>query len=66
MFTDVSEVRAIALMMEAAITSKTSVNFCYTIRCNNPEVSHLHTRRRENLKAHLLKECWSQKSVPGK
>jgi hypothetical protein len=45
-FTDVSEVLAssiIALMMEAAITSETSVN---------PDDSHLHTRRRKNLKSH--------------
>jgi hypothetical protein len=33
--------RAIALMMEAAITSETSVNFHQTTRCNNPEDSHL-------------------------
>jgi hypothetical protein len=31
----------IALMMEAASTSETSVNFCHTTRCNNPEDSHL-------------------------
>jgi hypothetical protein len=46
-------IRAIALMIEAAITSGTSVNFYQTIRRNNPEYSHLHTRRRENLKSHL-------------
>jgi hypothetical protein len=38
--------------MEAASTSKTSVNFYQTARHNNPEVSHPHTRRRENLKSH--------------
>jgi hypothetical protein len=37
------------LMMKAASTSETSVNFYQTIRRNNPENSHLHTRRRENL-----------------
>jgi hypothetical protein len=42
----------IALMMEAAITSETSVNFYQTTRRNNPEDSHLYTRRRENLKCH--------------
>jgi hypothetical protein len=32
----------IALMMEGAITSETSVNFYQTAWCNNPENSHLH------------------------
>jgi hypothetical protein len=40
-------------MMEAASTSETSVNFCQTTRRYNPEDSHLHTRRRENLKYYL-------------
>jgi hypothetical protein len=31
----------IALMIEAASTSETSVNFYQTTRCNNPEDSHL-------------------------
>jgi hypothetical protein len=39
-----------ALMMEAACASETSVNFYQTTRRKNPEDSHLHTRRRENLK----------------
>jgi hypothetical protein len=47
--TDVSEVRAasiiIALMMEAARTSETSVD-------NSEDKSELYTRRRENLKSH--------------
>jgi hypothetical protein len=43
----------IALMMEAASTSETSANFYQTARRNNPEDSHLRTRRRENLKSHL-------------
>jgi hypothetical protein len=34
-------IRAIALMMEAASTSETSVNFYQTTRRNNPEDSHL-------------------------
>jgi hypothetical protein len=42
----------IALMMEAVSASETSVNFYQTTRRNNPEDSHLHTRRRENLKSH--------------
>jgi hypothetical protein len=41
----------IALMMEAASTPETSVSFYQTTRRNNPEDSHLHTRRRENLKS---------------
>jgi hypothetical protein len=42
----------VALMMEAASTSETSVNFYRTTRRNKPEDSHLYTRRRENLKSH--------------
>jgi hypothetical protein len=44
----------IALMMEAAGTSDTSVNFCQTARRNTPENNHLHTRRHEVLKSHIL------------
>jgi hypothetical protein len=47
--TDVSKV--IALMMEAVSTFETSVNFNETRRRNISEDSHLHTRRRENLKS---------------
>jgi hypothetical protein len=43
---------AIALMM-AVSTSETSVKFYQTTWRNKPEDSHLHTRRRENLKSHL-------------
>jgi hypothetical protein len=43
----------IALMMEAASTSETSVNFYQTTRRNNPENSYFHSRRRENLKSHM-------------
>jgi hypothetical protein len=39
------------LMMEATNISETSVNFYQTTRRNNPEDSHLHARRRENLKS---------------
>jgi hypothetical protein len=58
--TDISEVLIydpwlIALMMEKASTSETSVNFYQTTLCNIPEDSHLHTRRRENLKSHHAK-----------
>jgi hypothetical protein len=38
----------IALMMDAASTSETSVNFYQNTR----RYSHLHTRRRENLKSY--------------
>jgi hypothetical protein len=44
----------IALMMEAASISETSVNIYQTTRRNNPEDSHLHTRRRENLKSYSI------------
>jgi hypothetical protein len=40
------------MMMEAASTSETSANFYQTTRRSDPEVSHPHTRRRENLKSH--------------
>jgi hypothetical protein len=42
-------------MMEAASTSETSINFYQTTR-RSPEDSHLHTRRRENLKVVKLHE----------
>jgi hypothetical protein len=55
-FTNVSEALAasiiIVLMMEAASTSETSVNFFQTTRRYNPEDSHLHTRHRENIKSY--------------
>jgi hypothetical protein len=40
--------------MEAASTSETSVNFYQTPWRNNPEDSHLHTRRREKLKSNKI------------
>jgi hypothetical protein len=56
MFADVSEVLAasivIALMIEAAGTSKMLVNFYQITRRYNPENSHFHTRRRKNLKSY--------------
>jgi hypothetical protein len=48
----------ISLMMEAASTSETLVNFYQITRRNIPEDS-LHTRRRENLKSHQIEECSS-------
>jgi hypothetical protein len=46
---------AIALMMEAARTSETLVNFYQTTRLYNPEDSHLRTHRRDNLKSYKVK-----------
>jgi hypothetical protein len=59
MSTDVSEVRSasiirIALMMEAAHTSETSVDIQLSTRQYIPEDSELHTRRRDNLKSHEI------------
>jgi hypothetical protein len=42
----------IALMMEVASTSETSVNFYQTTRSNNPEGTRLHNLRFENLTPH--------------
>jgi hypothetical protein len=41
-----------ALIMEVVNTSETSDSFYETTRRNIPEDSHLHIRRRENLKCH--------------
>jgi hypothetical protein len=41
-------------MMEAASTSETSVNIYLTAWGCNPEDSHLHTPRLENLKSYNL------------
>jgi hypothetical protein len=46
----VSTSAMIALMMEAGSTCETPVNLYQTTRRYNPDDSHLHTRRRENLK----------------
>jgi hypothetical protein len=50
-FTEVSEV-LIAPMMEQQVSL--SVNVYQTTRRYNPRYSHLHTRRRENLKSYSL------------
>jgi hypothetical protein len=42
-----------SLMMEAAISSETSVNFNQSTRRNNPENSGLQARHRENLKSYF-------------
>jgi hypothetical protein len=55
--TDVSKARAasiIAVMMEAAGTSETSVDNYFTRQYIPEDKSELHTRRRENLKSHIL------------
>jgi hypothetical protein len=44
----------IALMMEAAQASETLVNFYQSTRRYNPEDSHLHTHRRENLRSYFI------------
>jgi hypothetical protein len=43
----------VTLTMEAASTCETPVNFYQTTRNNISEDSHIHARRRENLKSHL-------------
>jgi hypothetical protein len=43
----------IALMMEAARTSETSVSNYFTRQYIPEDNSELHTRRRENLKSHI-------------
>jgi hypothetical protein len=48
----------IDLMMEAARTSETTVDIQLRSRQYIPEDSELHTRRRENLKSHILREVW--------
>jgi hypothetical protein len=51
---DAAPCRLVVLLVQAPSTSETSVNFYQTTRRNNPEDSHLHTCRRENLKSHCL------------
>jgi hypothetical protein len=48
-----SDESLIALMMEAARTSETLVNFYQTTRRYNPEDSRLRPHRRENLKSYF-------------
>jgi hypothetical protein len=62
MLTDVSEeltalIIIITLTMEAVSASETSVNIYQTTRCNIAKDSHLHARRRENLKSRLFWCC---------
>jgi hypothetical protein len=53
---------AIALMMEAARTSETLVNFYQTTRRYNPEDNHLRTHRRENLKSYKFTSDKTEKT----
>jgi hypothetical protein len=48
---------SITVMTEVTSTSETSVNFNQTTQRNNPEDSHFHTRRRENLKSQPTVQC---------
>jgi hypothetical protein len=52
------------MMIEAASISEKSVNFNQTTRRNNPEDSHLHIRRRDNLKFHETGSSNSSVSNP--
>jgi hypothetical protein len=54
---------AIALMMEAARTSETLVNFYQTTRRYNPEGSHLRSHRRENLKSNWVTYCFQSSEI---
>jgi hypothetical protein len=51
--------RFIVLMMEAARTSETLVNFYQTTRRYNPEDGRLHTHRCENLKSFCSQDILS-------
>jgi hypothetical protein len=57
-FVALSFTTTVALMIEAASTSETSVNFCQTTQRNKPEKSHLHTHCRETLKSQDLNEIF--------
>jgi cephalosporin hydroxylase len=48
------------LMTEAANTFETPANFYHITQRYNPEDSHFHTRRRENLKSYLIGDKCSQ------
>jgi hypothetical protein len=45
------------LIMEAASTPETSINFHQSSRCNTSEDSYVYTRRHENLKSHSVNCC---------
>jgi hypothetical protein len=51
-------------MMEAVQTSETLVKLYHSTPRYNPEDSHLHTQRRENLKSYFLKYgSWEEEDV---
>jgi hypothetical protein len=49
----VAPCRLVALMMEAVQTSETLVKSYQSTRLYNPEDSHLHSHRREDLKSYI-------------
>jgi hypothetical protein len=49
-----SIISVIALMIEVAGASETSVNFYRTTRRDIQKTSHVHTRRRETLKSRIM------------
>jgi hypothetical protein len=53
----------VSLLMEAASTCETSVVLYRTALRNIPQDSHLHTRRRENLKSHRVSNLSSKQSI---
>jgi hypothetical protein len=54
----------VTLMMEAAMTSETLVNFYQTTWRHNPEDSYLRTHCRENLKSYGISDiCVTLKTV---
>jgi hypothetical protein len=57
-----STIRANALMMEAASTSETSVNFYQTTLRYNAEDSHLRTCLLENIKSYLPEVFYTAES----
>jgi stress response protein YsnF len=62
-FTEVRNASVIDLMVEAVQTSETSVNLYQSAWHCNPEDSHLHTHRRENLKSNKAKKQLIRVSV---
>jgi hypothetical protein len=41
-------------------SSETSVNIYQITRCYIPKDSHIHARRRENLKSHKMETCFNE------
>jgi hypothetical protein len=55
-----------SLMMEAVRTSETSVDNHFTRQYNPEDSSEHHTRRRENLKSHILEEIHDKETYSSK